>query len=50
MPRLKDLASQQLYKLDRSATYGKLDGLFRGTIDSALVREQWTRWFVWPLR
>ena len=41
MPRLKDLASQQLYKLDRSATYGTIDALFRGTIDSALVREQW---------
>jgi len=41
MPRLKGLADQQLYKLDRTRSYGKLDPLFRGTIDAALVREQW---------
>jgi len=41
MPRLKDLANQQLYRLDRSATYGEIDVLFRGTIDTALLREQW---------
>lgn len=41
MPRLKDLADQQLYKLDRERSYGAIDGMFRGAIDIALVREQW---------
>jgi TnpA family transposase len=41
MPRLKDLADQQLYKLDRNAAYGKVDVLFRGTIDTGLLQEQW---------
>jgi TnpA family transposase len=41
MPRLKDLADQQLYKLERGRTYGAIDGIFRGGIDAALVREQW---------
>lgn len=41
MPRLKDLKDQQLYRLDRSNSFGVLDSVFRGTIDSGLVREQW---------
>jgi TnpA family transposase len=41
MPRLKDLADQQLYKVDRGRSYGVIDPLFRGAIDVALVREQW---------
>src|SRR6202035_2740841 len=32
MPRLKDLADQQLYKLDRARSYGAIDPLFRATI------------------
>jgi TnpA family transposase len=41
MPRIKDLADQQLYKLNRDRHYGSLDELFRGTIDWTLIREQW---------
>ena len=41
MPRLKDLKVQQLYRLDRSSSFGVLNSVFRGTIDSGLVREQW---------
>jgi hypothetical protein len=41
MPRLRDLADQQLYKLDRKASFGKLDTLFRGTADTELIAEQW---------
>jgi TnpA family transposase len=40
-PRLRDLADQQLYKLDRSARYGCLAPLWSGTIDTNLIREQW---------
>lgn len=41
MPRLKDLKDQQLYRLDRSTAYGDLDSVFRGTVDVALIAEQW---------
>ena len=41
MPRLRDLADQQLYKLDRKASFGKLDPLFRGSADAELIAEQW---------
>lgn len=41
MPRLRDLADQQLYKLDRKASFGKLDTLFRGTAYAELITEQW---------
>jgi TnpA family transposase len=41
MPRLRDLADQQLYRLDRDARYGCLDALFRATVDTGLIREQW---------
>ena len=41
MPRIKDLADQQPYKLDRDRHYGTLDELFRGTVDSDLISEQW---------
>jgi Tn3 transposase DDE domain len=40
MPRLKDLADQ-LYKLDKDADHGTLEPLFRGTVDAALISEQW---------
>ena len=46
MPRLRDLADQQLYKLDRKASFGKLDPLFRGTADAELIPEQWDQlWY-----
>jgi TnpA family transposase len=41
MPRLKDLADQQLYKLDKETDYGPLEPLFRGVVDTALIAEQW---------
>ena len=41
MPRIKDLADQQLYKLDRDSRYGALDALFRSAVDGDLIREQW---------
>ena len=41
MPRLRGLADQQLYKIDRGTTYGRLEPLFRGGIDTELIREQW---------
>jgi hypothetical protein len=39
MSRLWDLADQQ-YKLDRKASFGKLDTLIRGTADAELIAEQ----------
>src|SRR5262249_54644759 len=41
MPRLRDLADQQLYQLDRDTSYGCLDPLFRAMVDKDLIREQW---------
>ena len=41
MPRLRGLADQQLYKIDRGTAYGRLEPLFRGGIDTELIREQW---------
>jgi TnpA family transposase len=41
MPRLKDLKDQQLYRVDRSTSFGVLNAVFRGTIDVGLVVEQW---------
>jgi TnpA family transposase len=41
MPRLKDLRDQHLYKLDKETDYGPLEPLFRGTVDVALIGEQW---------
>jgi len=41
MPRIKDLADQQLYKLHRDRHYGALDELFRGAVDWDLINEQW---------
>lgn len=40
-PRLKDLASQKLYKLGKNAHYGELDSLFSEAVDVELIREQW---------
>jgi TnpA family transposase len=40
MPRL-NVAKQQLYKLDRTQSYGSLDDVIRGTVDTAIIREQW---------
>lgn len=40
-PRLKDLGSQQLFKLDKNLHYGEIDSLFAGAADVELVGEQW---------
>ena len=40
MPRL-NVVKQQLYKLDRTQSYGRLDDVIRGTVDTAIIREQW---------
>jgi TnpA family transposase len=40
MPRL-NVSKQQLYKLNRTVSYGRLDAVIRGTVDTALIREQW---------
>lgn len=40
-PRLKDLGSQQLFKLDKNFHYGEIDSLFAGAADVELVGEQW---------
>jgi TnpA family transposase len=40
MPRL-NVSQQKLYRLDRSTRYGRLDAVLTGTVDLALIREQW---------
>ena len=40
MPRLT-VSKQPLDKLDRTKHYGPLDAVFHGTVDLALIREQW---------
>ena len=40
MPRLR-VNKPKLYKLDRTKHYGCLDDVFTGTVDLALIREQW---------
>jgi len=39
--RLRDLADQHLYRMNRRADHGPLNPLFHGVADSDLVREQW---------
>jgi TnpA family transposase len=41
MPRLKDLADQTLYRIDRGADYGPIDSLLRNAIEVAIIVEQW---------
>jgi TnpA family transposase len=41
MPRLRGLADQQLYKVNRGTAYGHVEPLFPGGIDTELIREQW---------
>lgn len=40
MPRL-NVSKQTLYKLARTKSYGALDDVITGTIDTELIREQW---------
>jgi TnpA family transposase len=41
MPRLKDLADQQLYKISKTEDYGELNSIFRQKIDWQLLEEQY---------
>jgi TnpA family transposase len=41
MPRLRDLADQQLYKVDRSLPWGQLQSIFHSGADLDLIPEQW---------
>jgi TnpA family transposase len=41
VPRLKDLPDQVLSRIDRETDYGALQSLLRGTINVALILEQW---------
>src|SRR6266403_2934866 len=41
MPRIRDLADQQLYRVDPDAVYPNLAGIFRGGVDVDLIPEQW---------
>ena len=38
-----DLADQQLYRIDRDASYTNLAGLFRSGVDVDLIPEQWDK-------
>ena len=41
MPRIRDLADQQLHRIDRDVVYPNLAGIFRGGVDVDLIPEQW---------
>ena len=41
MPRLRDLADQQLYKVDRTLPLGRLQPLFHSSVDLDRIPEQW---------
>jgi len=41
MPRIKDLKSQQLYRVDKNINYGRIDILLNKNIDVELITEQW---------
>jgi len=45
MPRIRDLADQQLYRVDPDAVYPNLAGIFRGGVDVDLIPEQWVSWY-----
>ena len=41
MPRIANLASCQLYRMDRTQSYGDLDAILRQPVDLSLIGEQW---------
>lgn len=41
MPRIRDLADQQLYRVDKSFDYGVFTPLLNKTADLSIVEEQW---------
>ena len=40
-PRLADLADHRVWRIDRTANYGRLDGLARNRINTKLIARQW---------
>lgn len=40
-PRIADLADARLWRMDKDADYGPLDGVARNTIDTRLISENW---------
>jgi len=40
MPRIKNLKKQQLYRVDKNVSYGKIDELLTKSIDLDLIIEQ----------
>src|SRR4029077_19941406 len=44
LPRLRGLADQQLYKIDRGTACGRREPLCRGGSHTELIREQWDNW------
>lgn len=52
MPRIKNLKSQQLYRLDKSPASGIFAPLLSKTVDMSLIEEQWDRMMrlAWSLK
>ena len=50
MPRIRDLADQQLYRIDRDAVYPNLAGIFRGGVDVDLIPSSGISWYAWRRR
>src|ERR1019366_7619052 len=40
-PRLADIGGAKLWRIDRSADYGSLDGIARGAVNISLILENW---------
>ncbi len=40
-PRLADLGEARLWRIDRKADYGPFNNVSKGTINLALIRENW---------
>ena len=41
MPRIKDLKKRQLYRIDKSHSYGELDSLLSNTVSLDAIFAQW---------
>src|SRR6266699_4927652 len=40
-PRIRDMADQRLYRLDRSVRYEHIEPLFSGTLNQELILRRW---------
>jgi TnpA family transposase len=40
-PRISDIGSQQLYRVDRSITYRHIEPLLKGTLNTERIKRQW---------